>query len=59
VDKNVSLGYGVLLYLVIYVPNALLGIYCLWREKITWHTLEKAAAALKLLKAKLVFNMKA
>ncbi len=52
VDKNVAFGYSVLLYLIIYVPNALLGVYCLWREKITWHTLEEAAAVLKRLKSK-------
>ncbi len=52
VDKNVALGYSVLLYLIIYVPNALLGVFCLWREKITWHTLEEAAAVLKRLMSK-------
>ena len=52
VDKNVALGYSVLLYLIIYVPNALLGVYCLWREKVTWHTLEEAATVLKRLKSK-------
>jgi uncharacterized protein (TIRG00374 family) len=51
-DKNVALGYSVLLYLIIYVTNALLGVYCLWREKVTWHTLEEAAAVLKRLKSK-------
>jgi uncharacterized protein (TIRG00374 family) len=54
VDKNVALGYSVLLYLVIYVPNALIGIYCLWREKVTWQTLEEAAAMLKRLRSKTV-----
>lgn len=36
VDKNVALGYSVVLYLVIYVPIALLGVWGLWHEKITW-----------------------
>jgi uncharacterized membrane protein YbhN (UPF0104 family) len=54
VDKNVALGYSVLLYLVIYVPNALIGIFCLWHEKITWQTLEEAAAMLKRLRSSLI-----
>jgi uncharacterized protein (TIRG00374 family) len=44
IDKNVALGYSILLYLVIYVPLTVIGIYCLWREKITWQSLEEAAA---------------
>ena len=52
VDKNVALGYSVLLYLVIYVPITLIGVYCLWREKITWQTLEEAAAVLKRLRSR-------
>ena len=43
VDKNVALGYSVVLYLAIYMPMALMGCYCLWREKITWQKLDKAA----------------
>jgi len=46
VDKNVALGYSVVLYLVIYVPIVLIGGYCLWREKITWQKLAEAAAML-------------
>jgi hypothetical protein len=38
-DKNVALGYSLILYLVIYVPTALLGIWGLWHEKITWNKL--------------------
>jgi uncharacterized membrane protein YbhN (UPF0104 family) len=41
-DKNVALGYSVVLYLVIYVPIALLGIWGLWHEKITWGKLTEA-----------------
>ena len=46
VDKNVALGYSVVLYLVVYVPMVLIGGYCLWREKITWQKLAEAAAML-------------
>jgi glycosyltransferase 2 family protein len=52
VDKNVALAYSVLLYLVIYVPIALIGVYCLWREKITWKKLDEAAAMLKRLRSR-------
>jgi uncharacterized protein (TIRG00374 family) len=51
-DKNMALGYSVLLYLVIYVPITIIGVYCLWREKITWQTLEDAASMLKRLRSK-------
>ncbi len=51
VDRDVALGYSVLLYLVIYVPITIIGIYCLWREKITWQTLEEAASVLKRLRS--------
>jgi len=46
VDKNVALGYSVVLYLVIYVPMVLIGGYCLWREKVTWQKLAEASAML-------------
>ncbi len=46
VDKNVALGYSVVLYLATYIPMVLVGCYCLWREKITWQKLNKAAAML-------------
>jgi glycosyltransferase 2 family protein len=42
-DKNVALGYSLVLYLVVYVPIALLGIWGLWHEKITWGNLTEAA----------------
>jgi uncharacterized protein (TIRG00374 family) len=42
VDKNVALGYSVVLYLVIYMPIALLGVWGLWHEKITWGKLTEA-----------------
>jgi glycosyltransferase 2 family protein len=41
-DKNVALGYSLVLYLVIYVPIALLGVWGLWHEKITWSKLTEA-----------------
>jgi uncharacterized protein (TIRG00374 family) len=47
VDKNVALGYSIVLYLVIYIPIVLIGGYCFWREKITWQKLADAAAMLK------------
>ena len=46
VDKNVALGYSVVLYLVLYVPVVLIGGYCLWREKVTWQKLAEASAML-------------
>jgi hypothetical protein len=46
VNKDVALGYSIVLYLVVYVPIALIGGYCLWREKITWQKLTEAAAML-------------
>jgi hypothetical protein len=36
------------------VPLAIIGIYCLWHEKITWHTLEEAAAKLKSLRSRTI-----
>ena len=46
VDKGVALGYSIILYLVTYIPIALIGSYCFWREKITWKKLAEAAAML-------------
>jgi uncharacterized protein (TIRG00374 family) len=46
VDKNVALGYSIILYLVIYVPIVLIGGYCLWREKVTWQKITEAVAML-------------
>jgi uncharacterized protein (TIRG00374 family) len=45
-DKNVALGYSVVLYLVIYVPIVLLGVWGLWHEKITWGKLTEAVVRL-------------
>ena len=45
-DKNVALGYSFVLYLVIFVPIALLGIWGLWHEKITWGKLTEALVRL-------------
>jgi hypothetical protein len=41
-DRNVALGYSVALYMVIYVPIALLGVWGLWHEKVTWGKLAEA-----------------
>ncbi len=46
VNKDVALGYSIVLYLVVYVPMVLIGGYCLWREKVTWQKLAEAAAIL-------------
>lgn len=46
VNKDVALGYSIILYLVVYVPMVLIGGYCLWREKITWQKINEAAAML-------------
>ena len=46
VDRNLALGYSVILYLAVYAPMLIIGCYCLWREKITWQKLERAAAML-------------
>jgi uncharacterized protein (TIRG00374 family) len=45
-DKNVTLGYSLVLYLVIFVPIVLIGGYCLWHERVTWQKLAEAAAML-------------
>jgi glycosyltransferase 2 family protein len=42
VNKNVALGYSVVLYLVVYAPIALLSVWGLWHEKITWGKLTEA-----------------
>jgi uncharacterized protein (TIRG00374 family) len=52
VDKNVALGYSIVLYLVIYVPIVLIGGYCLWREKVTWQKFAEAAAMLNRLRSR-------
>jgi hypothetical protein len=46
VDKNVALGYSIVLYLVVYVPVVLIGSYCFWREKVTWQKVAEAATML-------------
>jgi hypothetical protein len=53
IDKNIALGVSVLLYLVIYIPIALIGGYCLWREKVTWKKLDEAVATLKRLRSRM------
>jgi len=42
-DKNVALGYSIALYLVVYISMALLGVWGLWHEKITWGRLTQSA----------------
>lgn len=51
-DKNLALGYSIVLYLVIYVPIVLIGGYCLWHEKVTWKKLAETAAMLNRLRKK-------
>jgi len=46
VDKNVALGYSIVLYLVVYIPIVIIGSFCLWREKITWQKLTEGAVLL-------------
>jgi glycosyltransferase 2 family protein len=46
VDKGVALGYAVVLHLVVYVPTAILGVWCLWQEKVPWQKLAEAASSL-------------
>lgn len=46
VEKEVALGYAVILHLVVYVPMALLGIYGLWREKVAWEKVSALATRL-------------
>ncbi len=46
VAKDVSLGAGVVLHLVIYAPIALIGAWCLWRENLPWRKLIEAASRL-------------
>jgi glycosyltransferase 2 family protein len=50
VDKNIALGYSIVLYLVIYLSIAVIGGLCLWREKLSWQKLGEAATLLKRLK---------
>ncbi len=45
VDKEVALSYSLVLYLVVFVPIALIGACCLWREKATWQKLSQAASS--------------
>ena len=49
-DKNLAFVYSLLLYLAAYLPTGPIGIYCLWREKVTWNTLDEAAAVLNRIK---------
>ncbi len=39
VEKEVALGYAVLLHLVVYLPMMLMGSYCLWHERVAWKSL--------------------
>jgi len=50
VDKNLAFVYSLLLYLAAYLPTGPIGIYCLWREKVTWNTLDEAVAVIKRLR---------
>jgi len=44
IEKEVALGYSVVLYLVVYAPIAVLGAWGFGHEKITWGRLVEAAA---------------
>lgn len=46
VDSNVALSVGVILHLVVVGLIGIVGMLCLWREKVTWNTLAVAAARL-------------
>jgi uncharacterized protein (TIRG00374 family) len=46
VPKDVALGYAVILHLVVYLPIALVGAACLWRERMTWQRMVRAATRL-------------
>jgi uncharacterized protein (TIRG00374 family) len=50
VDKNLAFVYSLLLYLAAYLPTGPIGIFCLWREKVTWNTLDEAVAGIKRLR---------
>ncbi len=52
IARELGLGVGVVLHLIVYVPLTLLGAWFLWREKITWAKLSEAAARLKQITAK-------
>jgi uncharacterized membrane protein YbhN (UPF0104 family) len=47
VPREAALGCGVLLHLIIYLPTATIGVWCLWRESLTWRKLTEAAGRLK------------
>ncbi|GAB4502298.1 MAG: hypothetical protein Fur0035_18460 [Anaerolineales bacterium] len=42
VEKNAALGYSLVLYLVVYLPVILLGVYYLWREQAAWQKMSLA-----------------
>ena len=47
VPKEVALGCGVVLHLIVYVPTVLIGVWCLWRESLTWRSLTEAADSVR------------
>lgn len=44
VEKNIALGYSLILYVVIFLPIAMLGIWGLWSERVSWNKLTEALA---------------
>ncbi len=47
IDKETALSCGVVLHLVAMGPIALVGMLCLWWEKVTWNKLAEMATQLK------------
>ncbi len=47
VDKEIALGYAVLLHLVVYLPMMLIGAFCLWHERMAWRKLIVIASQLR------------
>jgi glycosyltransferase 2 family protein len=44
VPRDAALGYAVVLHLVVYVPIALAGAWCVWREGVPWQRMLQAAS---------------
>jgi len=43
VERSLAFGYGVLLYLIVFLPPSVLGALFLWWESLTLHSLKRAA----------------
>ncbi len=44
VQRDAALGYAVILHLVVFVPIALAGAWCVWREGVPWQRMLQAAS---------------